>query len=194
MAQSNPLKTIPTALGHYLIVQLAFKSTCYQTEPWQLYSLSIPDGECPSQRFFVRGHQGARHILQAPENYCCCACLENQLCNGMEALKCLFFPLVSCMENISSQKDLRDVCPIKCYPSKWPRWPHSQCCIPAEPAARCPTACDILLLALEPLCLVAGHTHGSYQPRAHGAAHPLLTAVSPYRGIYQNHRAQDIAA
>lgn len=67
MAQSNPLKTIPPALGHYLIVQLACKSTRYQTEPCQLYSLSIPDGERPPGRFCVRGHQGTHHILQAPK-------------------------------------------------------------------------------------------------------------------------------
>lgn len=67
MTQSNLLKTIPPALGHDLIVQLAFKSTWYQTEPCQFYSLSIPGGERPPQRFCVRGHQGTPHVLQAPE-------------------------------------------------------------------------------------------------------------------------------
>lgn len=82
-------------------------------------------------------------------NYSCYACLEKQLCNNMKALKCSLFQFISCIENISSQKDLGDVCPIKCYPSKL-RWSHFWCCIPPEPAGRRPTPCGILLLALEP--------------------------------------------
>lgn len=107
-------------------------------------------------------------------NYSCYACLENQLCNRVKAVKCSFFQFVSCIENISSQKDLGNVCSMKCYPSKWPRWPlwvlHS---------SRASSQVIHTLWHSAPGTRAPGHKHHSCQLWAHGAAHPLLTAVSP---------------